>query len=79
MSLGFSTDRGAFDGDVRHDKMLMLSKMFANPAIQSQILKDGFDFRSIEFEEADDGDTEPLYFLGTSNPKATPSYKCYSI
>lgn len=69
----------SFAAEVRHDKMAMLSKVFADPSVQTKILADGYDFNSIKFIEADDGDTEPVYYLGTLNPEATQEFKCYSI
>ncbi len=69
----------SFAGTVEADKLRMLSKVFADPSIHSRILKDGYDFVSLRFELADDAGTEPVYYLGTMNPKATPTFKCYSV
>ncbi len=64
-------------------KANLLAKFFSNKTIQNKVTAGGYDYSSLNFIEADDGGSEPVYSILMTGPydeaKKDFPVKCYYI
>lgn len=66
--------------DLEKAKLTILGKLLTKKSFQDEILKDGYMFDLLRFEEADDGGTEPEYSLFVDKfERGKLVYKCFGI